>query len=165
MITSSIIGDPKVMQKLAAELGAKKLTRTFKTAYRREAKKVVEIVGSHIAAASDLNGHPLGGDAARLAKSLRIRIYPKGGGFMVSVKPRGKQGFYTNRRGKDKPVLMWASEGTHGRYTRNGGHYRGYMGNYRFMEASLQEAQELVEQDVTKELDAALARAAAKLGF
>ena len=59
--------------------------------------------------------------ASRLKKDIRLRVYPKGGGFMITVKQHGKQGYHVNRFGLQKPVLMWAEEGTKVRYVRKGG--------------------------------------------
>jgi len=58
--------------------------------------------------------------ASRVAKGLRVRVYPAryGAGFMVTTKPHGKKGYHRNRRGQEKPVLMWAAEGTTTRYKR-----------------------------------------------
>ena len=50
--------------------------------------------------------------ASRLKKDIRLRVYPKGGGFMITVKQHGKQGYHVNRFGLQKPVLMWTEEGT-----------------------------------------------------
>lgn len=63
----------------------------------------------------------LGKGASRpVSSGLRIRVYPPryGLGFIVTAKPRKGKGFHLNRQGLEKPVLMWAAEGTKRRYTR-----------------------------------------------
>ncbi len=60
-------------------------------------------------------------NASRLKKDIRQRVYPRGTGFMITVKPHGRQGFHTNRFGLQKPVLMWVEAVTKVRYVRKGG--------------------------------------------
>ena len=98
---------------------------------------------------------------------------------MITVKPHGRQGYYKNRRGDEKPVLMWAEEGTKNRYPRNGkrrflvklpqgfrvvGWSRGKMPAYRFLNDAEQQGPAIVEKEISKEIEAATMRRAAKLG-
>lgn len=53
-----------------------------------------------------------------LEKSVRMRQYRFGLGFLVSVKPHRSKGFHINRRMQEKPVLMWLEEGTKERFIR-----------------------------------------------
>ena len=101
--------------------------------------------------------------ASRLKKDIRLRVYPKGGGFMITVKQHGKQGYHVNRFGLQKPVLMWAEEGTKVRYVRKGGgqvaqtadgkwrtlgRRRGQMPAYHFLDSVEAQGASIVERDI-----------------
>ena len=100
--------------------------------------------------------------ASRLKKDIRLRVYPKGG-FMITVKQHGKQGYHVNRFGLQKPVLMWAEEGTKVRYVRKGGgqvaqtadgkwrtlgRRRGQMPAYHFLDGVEAQGAPIVERDI-----------------
>lgn len=102
-------------------------------------------------------------------RGVYSRVYPKryGLGFLISVKPHGLKGIHTNRQGRQKPVLMFAEEGTQPRnvgrrkgaakfqkgkyatkayrtYSRSG-HSTGRMKKYGFMDKTFQHETEGVE--------------------
>ena len=89
----------------------REMKRTLKDAYRRTGKMIAAV------AKRSVEGSGIH-DAGKLAKGVRVRVYPRGGGFMITVKPHGKSGYIKNRHGLEKPVLMWAAEGTKQRYPR-----------------------------------------------
>lgn len=90
----------------------REMKRTLKDAYRRTGKMIAAVAKRSVEG-SGIN------DAGKLAKGVRVRVYPRGGGFMITVKPHGKSGYIKNRHGLEKPVLMWAAEGTVERYPRS----------------------------------------------
>lgn len=100
---------------------------------------------------------------------LTVRV----GGFMVTVKPHGKTGYIVNRHGKEKPVLMWAEEGTVERFPRSWrkrflvhtdagfrwvGRSRGKMPAYHFLKEAEEQGPAIVEQEIGKELEVATER-------
>lgn len=118
-----------------------------------------------------------------------MRTYPDryGLGFMVSVKPHGKRkGIHLNRQSKEKPVLMWAEDGTRYRkagrrissffgksrftgkkirqYVR-GGANRGKMKRYAFLAKTEQQTADSVETNLFNNLQDNIERAARKQGL
>ena len=82
---------------------------------------------------------------------------------MITVKQHGKQGYHVNRFGLQKPVLMWAEEGTKVRYVRKGGgqvaqtadgkwrtlgRRRGQMPAYHFLDGVEAKGAPIVERDI-----------------
>ena len=125
--------------------------KAMKSAMRKEGTRLKR------AAIGNLEASGIGhGTNHNLSRGIYVRVYPDryGLGFMVSVKPHGRKGIHTNRRNLQKPVLMWAEDGTRARrsgkrvssffsrskysgarvrnYNRNGG-YRGRMTRYAFL--------------------------------
>lgn len=134
--------------------------KAMRSAMRREANKVKKMVGEEITAeglgTSSSTGH-------NLWKGLRVRVFPQkyGAGFMVSTKPRGGKGYHKNRWGKEKPVLMWAADGTKMRHTKGKGalhfgrkgHSTGRMPKYDFMAKTEDRAAAMVERDMIGEVE------------
>lgn len=89
------------------------LKRTLKDAYRRTGKMIAAVAKRSVESSGIA-------DARQLARGVRVRVYPRGGGFMITVKPHGKSGYIKNRHGLEKPVLMWANDGTVERFPRGG---------------------------------------------
>ena len=108
-------------------------------------------------------------------------------GFMVSVKPHGRhKGIHLNRQGKEKPVLMWAEDGTRERragrrissffgksrftgkkirqYLR-GGPRRGKMKRYAYLAKTEQQTADSVETNLFNSLQSNLEKAARKQGL
>lgn len=116
-------------KELAKQLTAKQLRGALKSAYRKEAKKAVNIARAKLLA----TGMSVKGNRSDWAKGVRSYIYSKGGGFLVTVKgragARGKElSMHENRRypttKRRLPILMWADTGTRQRYSGPG--ERGY---------------------------------------
>ena len=107
---------------------------------------------------------------------------------------KGEKGMHVNRYGKAKPILMWAEDGTEPRQrggavsykttgnekwaARHGGLYRlrrkrvrtggkrsGKMPKYGFLEKAEPKAYRIVETELSKDVEAAVAKAAHKAGF
>ena len=115
--------------------------------------------------------------ASKLKKDISLRVYPKGGGFMVDARARGRRGAqYVNSAGATKPVLMWATEGTavRGRtnwdgkdngHKRRRGAYRGRMPRYDIIDRAEAMSVSFVETDLQGEIEAATWRRAKKMGL
>lgn len=137
-------------------LDVKEQKKALRSAMRKEGNRLKKKAGSILSAKGLRHG-------SDVAKSLRVRVYPDkyGAGFMVTAKPRGKQGYHKNARGKEKPIAMWAEEGTNARYKRNKKKSRtGSMGAYRFLAdtqaRSAGEVENTLWADFQKNLDKAL---------
>lgn len=151
---------------LLREMTPRQIRNSLKRAYRAEAKKVKKIAERKL----DSSGLHVMGSKSDLHKGIRTRIYSRGGGFMLTVKP-GKgnvKSMHKNRRGFLKPVLLWAEEGTVGRFTRNGmrrGHITGSMPSYGFMAAAEDEMLQTAENDLLSEVEVAVEKVARKAGM
>ena len=109
-------------------LDTKQHRKAMKSAMRREGNRLKK------AAVTNLNESGIGkGRKRNLSSGIYVRTYPDryGLGFMVSVKPHGKRkGIHLNRQNKEKPVLMWAEDGT--RYRKGGRRISSFFGKSRF---------------------------------
>lgn len=137
-------------------LDVKEQRKALRSAMRKEGNRLKKKAGSILSSKGLRHG-------TEVAKSLRVRVYPAKykAGFMVTAKPRRKQGYHKNARGKEKPVAMWAEEGTNARYKRNKKQSRtGTMGAYRFLAETQSRSGAEVENalwaDFQKNLDKAL---------
>ena len=142
------------------------------------------------AAVANLSQSGIGGGTKRsLASGIYVRTYPDryGLGFMVSVKPHGKRkGIHLNRQGKEKPVLMWAEDGTRQRHVGRrmasffgksrftgkkvrqylrGGANRGRMKRYAFLAKTEQQTAASVENNLFDSLQRSVERSAKKQGL
>lgn len=108
-----------------------------------------------------------------LAKSLRVRVYSSGSGFMVTAKPKGSQGIHINRNMDKKPVLLFL-QGTKSRKTKTQtkffirmrrGHATGSIGQHDFMERAEAVSTSYVESEFMNKLETAAERRLAKLGL
>ena len=115
---------------LLREMNGRQIKNSLKGGFRRVGKKVREMALRHLIS----DGPAVAGDMSDWKKGLRLRIYPKGNGFMLTVKPRkgkSEQGMHKNRRyGKTitrgarrgtvntrkLPVIMWAEDGSRERH-------------------------------------------------
>lgn len=97
---------------LLRAMDGKQIKSTLKTAYGRIGKEIADLARASLTS-SDIR------NASRMKRLIRVRVYPDGGGFMITVRPHGSSGFYTNHAGLQKPVLMWAEEGTRERKPRH----------------------------------------------
>lgn len=156
----------KPFDDLLREMTPRQLRNSLKGAYRKVAKQAKDIAVGKM----QTSGLHVMGNKSDLKKAIRTRIYSRGGGFMVTVKPdrQNKKSMHRNRRGFLKPVLMWAEEGTTGRFTRNGqrrGHITGSMPAYHFMSDSEEQMRQTVENGLYPELEQAVEKQARKAGL
>lgn len=167
----------KEWTELSRLLTPRQLRNSVKRAYRREANKACKIAVQKLR----VSGLDVKGNRSDLEKGIRPFIYPRGGGFLVTVKARGanrqgkgEKGMHTNRTGKRKPILMWAEEGTDFRKTKSRtkifarkrkGHSTGRMPGYGFLERATPEMYRSVETGLFPEVQAAVNKTAQKAGI
>ena len=169
------------IKQLLDQLSPKDQRKVMASAMRREANKLKRAAQMNVRA-SGLN------TSTRVDKGVYSRVYPKryGLGFMVSVKPHGaKKGIHRNRYGREKPVLMFAEEGTKprnvgprvggssafrkGKYAsrkwrdyKRSGHSTGKMPKYGFIEKTEQTETQGIEQRLWTDFERNVAKAADK---
>lgn len=150
-------------RELFQALDMREQRKAMRSAVRRVGKELRKM------AETDIPASGLGaGTRKAVAKSLRLRVYPAryGVGFMITTKPHGKEGFHKNRAGKEKPVLMWAAEGTRSRYTRGSikrsRQFTGRMHNYDFLPIVEARGTQYVETNLLTELRGNLDKALRK---
>ena len=165
-------------------LDQKTQRKAMKSAMRREGNRLKKT------AVENLRASGIGSGTKRsLSNGIYVRTYPDryGMGFMVSVKPHGRRkGIHLNRSGKEKPVLMWAEDGTRMRragrritsffgksrftgkkvrqYLR-GVPNRGKMKRYAFLAKTEQQTSDSVENNLFAELQKNVEKAARKQGL
>lgn len=157
-------------------MSQRQLRNSLKSAYRKVARKAKAVVVGKAAASGLKNG-------ASVGRSVRVRIYPWGNGFMLTAKPRngGKgsagsvaKGYHKNRNGLWKPIALWSNGGTQSRNIRTDkkvrvnfgsgkkgawrtiGRSRGAMPVYGFMDKANNEAVNAVGNDMFGEIVAAV---------
>ncbi len=165
-------------------LDPKAQRKAMRGAMRREGNRLKK------AAVSNLAQSGIGqGTRRSLSSGIYVRTYPEryGLGFMVSVKPHGsRRGIHLNRQGKEKPVLMWAEDGTRYRHVGRrissffgksrftgkkirqylrGGASRGKMKRYGFLAKTERQTADSVETNLFGNLQANVDRAARKQGL
>lgn len=187
----------KELDELMQRLKTSELRKGLKAGYRKTARMARKVALEYLHR-SDLQ---VKGNKADLDKGLRAYIYSKGGGFMLTVKARranksgkGEKGMHENRKGKKKPVLMWAEDGTQPRkakgdfkyewsgnwklWSRHGGKYkpkkkrkytsgqdRGKMPAYEFLAKATPEAFRVVEQELSNQIKEGVEKVARKSGL
>lgn len=159
-------------------LSRKEIGKAVKSGYRKTANLAAKEVRDEM----HRSGLKVLGDRRSLDRSVRVRVFPRGGGFLVTTKPRGRQGFHKNRYGKEKPVAMWAAEGTVQRFVRRKGFIsllwrqrgfsyrgggsllrRGQMPRYDFVDRATPRALLIVETELGKQVEAALVKVKRKV--
>lgn len=148
------------------------LKKALRKGYRKASNEALRI-GRQELQHSGLKVH---GNKRDWEKGLRAFIYPNGNGFMVTVKGRKtpERSMHQNARGKKKPVLMWAEDGTKARKRRalKGGKHvgkktvsTGHMRPYHIVESSAPKMFKRVEDVLFPELEKAVYTTAAKAGL
>ena len=156
--------DGKEWHQLLTLMTSKEIKKSIKGAYRRIGNNARKI------AVDKLNSSGIHSTPG-LEKSLRLYVYSRGGGFMLTTKvAKNGKGIYTNHRGIKKPVLMWAAEGTKKRHTKSRffsrkGHSTGSMRKYGFMDSATVESYKLVESNLQKEIELSVDKIAKKAGL
>lgn len=177
-MSETVYNDPdqykgKEWNELLQVFNKRDLKTSVKGAYRKVGGEVLKVARQKLMQSGIAN-------ASKLKKDIRLRVYPKGGGFMITVKPHGKQGYHVNRFGLQKPVLMWAEEGTKVRYVRKGGgqvaqlgdgkwrtlgRRRGQMPAYHFLDGVEAEGAPIIERDIGARLEETVLKRAKKMGY
>ena len=176
-MSETVYNDPgqykgKEWQDLLRVFDKRDLRVAMKGAYRKVGNEVLKVARQKLMQSGMAH-------ASKLKKDIRLRVYPKGGGFMITVKPHGKQGYHVNRFGLQKPVLMWAEEGTKVRYVKKGGgqvaqfddgkwrtlgRRRGQMPAYHFLDGVEAEGAPIIERDIGARLEESVLKRARKMG-
>lgn len=164
----------KEWSELARQLTPRQLRNSVKRAYRREAAKARAIAVQQLRS----SGMSAEGDKKDLERSIRQRVYSRGGGFMVTVKAKSSgdktQGMHRNRYGKLKPVLVFAEDGTVSRKTKTKtriftrirkGHPTGSMPKFGILDKSTAGMFRSVETGLFPEVEAAVIKSARKSGI
>lgn len=152
--------------RLLKEMTPKQLRTSLKAGMRRTAKKVKDRAVQSLQA----NGPKhVKGSRRDWTRGIRSYIYSRGGGFLVSTKPHKTKGFHRNRQGLDKPVLMWAEDGTKQRSRKRTFYHSkpstGRMPRYGFLEKAEPSFPGIIEGELEKDVAAAVVKAARKAGF
>lgn len=109
--------DGKDWNELIKAMSVRGIKRALRTAYRRVGKSIADVARNSLA----ISLH----NGVRMKRNIRVHLFSRGGGFEITVKPHGKQGYYKRSYdGKEKPVVMWAAEGTKMRKMRGKGHLK-----------------------------------------
>ncbi len=165
---------------LLSRLSPREQRKALAGAMRREANSLKRAAQAAVKQSGLGQKHP-----TKVEKGVYSRVYPAryGAGFLVSVKPHGaKKGIHRNRYGREKPVLMFAEEGTvarrvgrrQGHYTMQGGrfaskkyrtyqrsgHSTGRMRAYHFLADAEQREAPGIEQRLWAEFEKNVSRAA-----
>lgn len=165
---------------LLARLSPREQRKALAGAMRREANRLKKAAQAAVKRSGLGQKNP-----TRVERGVYSRVYPAryGAGFLVSVKPHGaKKGIHRNRYGREKPVLMFAEEGTvernvgrrQGHYTMQGGrfaskkyrtykrsgHSTGRMRAYHFLAQTEQTEATGIEQRLFTEFEKNVSRAA-----
>lgn len=180
-MAEKIYYDDTQLQKMFEALEPKARVRMFKGALRRSATAVRRVAVANLRARMQ-------GSSPALEKGIRALVFKRTLGFRVTVGTKraskdGKkkaQGFHTNRRGLDKPVLIWAEDGTQRRYTgvhrssakryqravanRSKKGYRGKMPALRFMEDTKNQSLPTISARLQDEIVNGVVKTAKKYG-
>lgn len=152
------------VMELLDHLTPRAVRNSLRGAFRAVAK-TVRSSGRSSLSASSLSVRGQRGDWQR---GVRTRIYSRGGGFMLTVKGVKGQSMHTNRFGKQKPILMWAEDGTGERRTRGGlrrAHSTGRMPRYGYIGRIESSLYSYVDGALGAELERCVNLQAAKLGW
>ena len=158
------------LEQLIKQLTPAQLRKAMRSAYGAEARKAAKIARAKLAT-KDIHVKGLQSD---WEKGIRPLVYSRNGGFMVTVKGIKGKSMHVTRRLWQKPVLMWAEDGTKRRHPsrpstwKKGGkgkHYAGKMPAYHFIAESEAEMRTLVESDLNSELEKKAERIVRKCGL
>lgn len=182
--------DEENLVRLFQELDPKRRAQATKGALRRAANLVKKEAVKNLKSSKNGKGKNIN-TASGLQKGIRRLIYRKTMGFRVTVGTarRGKSdkafiyGYHQGRgyrramaRGVrkgfltsyEKPVLIWAEDGTDDRSTksrgRKKGHFTGSMPRYGFMERTKVQMKDKVTDLLHKEINYSIQRIAKKYG-
>lgn len=161
--------DDSRLQQMFEELGEKERVKALKGGFRTEANLFRKAAVNNLRAS--LRSNP------SLEKGVRALVFKRQLGFRVTVGTelkwnkdhtayKSKKGFYMNHRGEEKPVLIWAEDGTAERRTKGSrrfyrtkdgrrrsrfmynGAYRGRMRRYAFLDKTRADMAGRVTEDL-----------------
>lgn len=164
----------KDWDELLQAMNPRDIRKTLKTSYRRIGKMIADIARSDLASTSLRN-------ASKMKRNIRVHVFSRGSGFMITTKPHGKSGYYKRSQdGKEKPVLMWAAEGTKERYVYRGnrvyplgngqfrtmkGNWTGSMPGYFFLRHANRMAESITDKNIQPEIEKAVYERLRKAGW
>lgn len=161
MPTIKSIYSGREWQELLNAFRGREVRQMVAAAYRAAGRKVAEPARAKLAASGLHN-------ASAMKRNIRVRPFPKGTGFMVTVKPHGRTGSHRNRRGLLKPVLLFAEEGTKERYTRRPNPYgrrHGRLSALHLLEPVERQGAAIIEKELRPAVEQAVWKQAKKLGW
>lgn len=163
------------LQRLFAELEPKRRLQAIKGGFRKEANQVRKTVINNLRSSIQSNKD--------LEKGVRAILFKRKAGFRVTVgtkragkNGKGEAGFHTNRQGLNKPILIWAEEGTGERKTKpkqgtrrraarlRASHRTGRMKRYGFMVQTLNSVRGTVTANIHKMVTENVEQVAKKYG-
>ena len=145
--------DDSNLRQLFVDLEPKRRLQAIKGGFKRVANQVRKT------AVNNLRSSGLRADKD-LERGVRAIVFKRTAGFRVTVgtkkagkkRSRMERGMYTNRRGQELPILIWAEEGTKQRRTKpyksRAAHSTGRMRRYGFMAQTLIGVRGTVTDDV-----------------
>ena len=181
--------DDSNLQKLYEALDPKRREKALRRAFRREATRVrrsaVNRLRGSIRSDRDLESGIRAPVFKRKAVGFRVTVGTK----VVKRRYKGKKkgvrqygaakstwvgfGFHTNRQGLEKPVLIWAEDGTKPRRTKTAtkifarsrkGHNTGQMKRYGFMRLTAAQERGIGTANIHTEVNNSIIREAKKYG-
>ena len=170
MPKSEIQYDDSQLQKLFGELEIKRRKQAIRGAFRTEGRRVLKIARGNFTGIRN---------SSEMAKSIRMKIWTKKAvGFKVTAsgvygKHGLKNGFYTNRFGKEKPLALFYEFGPSHRETRTEsrvfrrarkGHPTGGIPKIGFIAKTRMEVGNSVEQNIQNELRQQVTKVSQKYG-
>lgn len=159
--------DDEQLQRMFAELDPKRRNQALRGAFRMEANKLRKAAVSSLRSKMNSN--------ADLEKGVRALVFKQQLGFRVTVGTVNRKsrrtgdiqtkGYHKNRFGLEKPVLIWAEDGTAQRRAKNRkGANRGRMPRYGFIVEARNQVEPTVTKDIQENLRAYTVKVAKKYG-
>lgn len=151
---------------LYTEMQPRQRMQALKGAFRRTSTKLRRATVEQLRA----DGPRTNGRLEKCVRRVLLNAKRGSAGFKVTLMGvRGRTtGFYRNRRGQLKPVLVFAEDGTAPRNTRKGKrarHSTGRLRRYGFLDKATKQLGPSIGDDVKNELKEQIKRIAAKYGF
>lgn len=165
--------DGKDWNELLKAMSVRGIKRSIRVAFRRVGNEIADVARKSLAASLH-NG-------SKMKRNVRVHVFSRGGGFEITVKPHGRQGYYRRSQdGKEKPVAMWAAEGTKQRTHRGRGKLKfrtaqgwktmkgkstGKMPAYPFLEDAKKVGNDIFESQMGPEIKKAAVERLRKAGW
>lgn len=122
------------LHEFAAKLTTAQLAQSWRNVLRRQARKIRSKVVANLWS-NPLKMSPDGGGRKELEEGIRANESRDGRGIRVSIaaSKNPRKGMHLNRRGRYKPVLLWAESGTEPRRHKSTWHNTGRMPARHFL--------------------------------